>query len=304
MRAKLKLMSAMLTFGTVGIFVRHIPLPSSVIALVRGAVGTLFLLLVVTISGKRISREAVRRNFWVLAVSGVAIGINWILLFEAYRYTTVAVATLCYYLAPVFVILLSPIVLKEKLTKKKLFCVIGALSGMVLISGVLNGGIGGGTALKGILFGVGAGAFYACVILMNQFLKEISSFDSTIIQLSAAAGSLLPYVLLTESVSTLTLTGTAALFLLAVAVVHTGIGYCLYFSSLAELDGQTAAIYSYIDPVVAVLLSAFLLHESMDAWSVAGAVLILGSTLASEIKLRRNPRCFSNGFFGQEDEPS
>lgn len=288
MKAKLKLMSAMLTFGTVGIFVRQIPLPSSVIALVRGAVGMFFLLLAVTVSGKRISKEAVRRNLWVLVLSGVAIGINWILLFEAYRYTTVAVATLCYYLAPVFVILLSPIVLKEKLTKKKLFCVIGALSGMVLISGVLNGAGADGTSLRGILLGVGAGAFYAGVILMNQFLKDISAFDSTIMQLGAAAASLLPYVLLTEHISALTLTGTAALFLLAVAVVHTGIGYCLYFSSLAELDGQTAAIYSYIDPVVAVLLSAFLLHESMDIFSAAGAVLILGSTLASEIKMQRH----------------
>lgn len=286
--AKIKLILAMVIFGTIGIFVRYIPLPSPVIALVRGVVGTIFLLAAVRISGKTVSKEAVRRNLTLLILSGGAIGINWILLFEAYRYTTVATATLCYYLAPVFVILLSPVLLKERLTGRKLVCVAGALAGMVMISGVMQGQESGGRDFTGILLGMGAAVFYACVILLNKFLRGISSYDSTVVQLGASAAVILPYVLLTEQVSGLALTGPAVILLLAVGIIHTGIAYWLYFSSLPDLDGQTIAVFSYVDPAAAILLSALFLGETMDGWSFAGAALILGSTLINEWKGKRH----------------
>lgn len=285
--AKIKLILTMVIFGTIGLFVRYIPLSSPVIALVRGVVGTIFLLTAVRISGKNVSKEAVRRNLALLVLSGGAIGINWILLFEAYRFTTVSTATLCYYLAPVFVILLSPVVLKERLTGKKLLCVAGALAGMVMISDVMQGQEGG-RDFTGILLGMGAAVFYACVILLNKFLKGISSYDSTVVQLGASAVVILPYVLLTEQVSGPALTGTAVILLLAVGIIHTGIAYWLYFSSLPDLDGQTIAVFSYVDPAAAILLSALFLGETMDGWSFAGAALILGSALLNEWKGKKH----------------
>jgi len=281
--AKIKLITAMVTFGTIGIFVKYIPLPSSIIALGRGFVATLFLLLVMKLGKNPISKEAVKRNLVLLLVSGGLIGFNWILLFEAYNYTTVAVATLCYYLAPIFVIIASPFVLGEKLTAKKGLCVAAALLGMVLVSGVIQSGSAADFSLTGVAFGVGAGALYACIILMNKKLKDINSYDTTVMQLAAATIVLIPYCLLTVPVSSLS-AGPAALgLLLFVGIVHTGIAYVLYFGSMKDLKAQTVAIFSYIDPILAVLLSAFLLRESMDMLSVIGAVLILGSTFVSEM---------------------
>ena len=127
--AKLKLILAMLIFGTIGIFVRNIGLPSSLIAVCRGYVGMLFLALVLVLRWQKPDIKAIRRNFLMLVISGGLIGLNWIALFEAYNYTTVTTATLCYYLAPVFVTLASPFVLQEKLTGKKLLCVAVALFG-------------------------------------------------------------------------------------------------------------------------------------------------------------------------------
>ena len=278
---KVSVIASMAIFGTIGLFVRFIPMSSSIIACCRGLIGTVFLLLLCLLTGVKLSKSAIRKNLVLLLVCGAAIGFNWILLFEAYRYTTVATATVCYYLAPVFVILVAPLVGKGKLTPVRTVCALVALLGMIPLSGVLGGEIQGA---RGILCGVAAAALYASVVLMNQFLKDISAYERTVVQLFAAAVVLAPYVLLTEdltaafSVSTL-----ALLMLLFVGIVHTGIAYWLYFGGLAKVNVQTAAIFSYLDPVVAIFLSALVLKEEMGVWSVVGAVAILGATLVSEL---------------------
>ncbi len=276
--ALFKITFAMFIFGTIGIFVRHIPLPSGFIAFFRGIMGTVFLLAVMLISKKKLDFAAIKKNLWLLIISGVFIGINWILLFEAYRFTTVATATLCYYLSPVFVILASPLVLKEKLTVKKIICIICALIGIVLVSGVAENGIVGG---KGILLGCGAAVFYASVVLLNKRMKDIESYDMTVIQLFSAAVTILPYSLFTEDIAAQAFSPKAVIMLLIVGAVHTGLAYVLYFGSVKKLPAQTAAIFSYIDPVVAIILSALLLSEPLTVFGIIGALLILGSTFVA-----------------------
>ena len=284
-KAKLELIASMFIFGTIGIFVRHIPLPSSMIALVRGFVGAFFVLLFVYLKKSKLDKTAIKKNFVMLALSGAFIGINWILLFESYNYTTVATATLCYYMQPIFVILASPILLKEKLTVKKVVCVAVALIGMVFVSGVLQTGIPALSEAKGILYGLGAACFYATVVLMNKKITDISAYDKTIMQLGMGAIVLSPYVMLTQDfgAATVSMTPSLWLLLLFVGLVHTGVAYALYFDSMKDLKAQTLAIFSYIDPIVAIILSALLLKESMGLYGVIGAVLVLGSTFISEM---------------------
>ena len=286
MNATFKLTLSMIIFGTIGIFRRYIPLPSSLVAMTRGLTGMLFLLLVMVLRKRGMNRAAVRRKLGMLFLSGAAIGVNWILLFEAYNYTSVATATLCYYLAPMFVILASPLVVGERLTAKKLICVLAALMGMVFVSGVLEAG-GGSSDLKGVLLGLGAAVLYASVVLMNKQLGDVPAWDRTIVQLGSSAAVLLPYVLLTEDVGALSFTPATLALLMVVGIVHTGMAYAMYFGSLMQLKAQTAAILSYIDPVVAVLLSALLLKEHMSLLSGLGAVLVLGAAIVSELP---NPR--------------
>lgn len=281
---KLKLITAMCIFGTIGIFVRNIPLPSSIIAFARGLVGMLFLLAVVLIKKSPISIKDIKKNLLWLILSGAFLGMNWILLFEAYRFTSVATATLCYYLAPIIVILLSPLLLKEKLTLRKAVCTAVALAGMVCVSGVLQNGIPKMEELKGILFGLGAAVLYAGIMIINKKIQGISAYDKTIVQLGISAVVILPYCLLTEEVATLTFSGKVLFMLLLVGILHTGITYFLYFGAMGQLDAQTVAIISYMDPVVAVLISVFVLREGMDVGGLIGAVLILGAALASELE--------------------
>ena len=285
--SKLQLTASMLIFSSIGIFVKYIPMPSSIIACARGLIGMIFLLLVVLITKNKLSRENIKNNLLILLLSGAAIGFNWIFLFEAYNYTTVATATLTYYLAPFFVMLASPFLLKEKLTLKQFLCLIGAIIGMVFVSGVVKNGIPEADELKGILFGLGAAILYASVIILNKKLREISAYEKTVMQLGTAAVVVIPYIFLTEDISKLSFTPMTVVMLLITGIVHTGIAYALYFNSMKDLKAQTVAIFSYIDPAVAILLSAFILKEGMDIYGIIGAVLILGSAMLSEVQFRK-----------------
>ncbi|MGN0135325.1 EamA family transporter [Anaerotignum sp.] len=287
-KARMELIASMVIFGTIGIFVRYIPLPSSLIAVVRGFVGALFVLLFLFLKKSSPNGRAIQENFILLALSGIFIGINWILLFESYHYTTVATATLCYYMQPIFVLLASPFLLKETLTVRKVLCVAVALVGMVFVSGVIQTGIPSFSEARGILFGLGAALFYAAVVLMNQKITDISAYDKTFVQLGTGAVVLLPYVLLTQELGEVrsALTPFVLAMLLLVGIIHTGVAYILYFASMKDLKAQTIAIFSYIDPIVAILLSALLLKENMGIFGVVGAVLVLGSTFISELPER------------------
>lgn len=270
---------AMAIYGTVGIFVRHIPLPSATIAFFRGLLGLLFLLALMALTRKKVDIAAVRKNLPILLLSGIGLGSNWILLFEAYHYTTVATATICYYLAPVFLILASPL-LGEKLTVRKLLLSGIALVGMVFVSGVLQGGISGG---RGIVLACGAAVLYAFVVFLNKMIGPISAYDKTVVQLGTSAVVILPYCLFARGFDMAAMDGAAYLVLAVVGIIHTGLAYWLYFGSVKQIPSQTVAIYSYLDPVLAILLSAVLLGEPLGWQGVVGAVLILGSTLCSEL---------------------
>lgn len=282
-RAKRDLIFSVSVFGTIGIFVRWIGLPSSVIALVRGAVGAAFLLLLARFRHAPIDRAALRRRWQLLLLSAAMMSFNWITLFEAYRYTTVATATLCYYMAPIFVTLISPVLLKERLTARKLLCVFLALAGMVFVSGVPQSGLPGPSEAKGILLALCSAVLYAGVILINKYLAGVSAYDRTLLQLACAAAVMIPYILLTEDLSAMSVTPLGAVLLLIVAVFHTGWCYALYFGSMTVLSAQTVALFSYIDPIVAILLSALLLREPLGWSGILGAALVLGSTLVSEL---------------------
>lgn len=282
---KLKLSLSMLIFGTIGIFVKYIPLTSGMVAMTRGYMGAAFLLFVMLVSGKKVSFSVIKKNALLLVVSGAAIGINWIFLFEAYNYTSVAVATLCYYMEPVLLILLTPFVLKQKLSTKKILCVPIALVGMVLVSGVLSGKQQ--VSLVGVALGLCAAVFYTFVVLTNRFLKDISSYDSTLVQLFFAAVVITPYNLCLGVQSVGEFDVKAVIMLIVVGFLHTGLTYYLYFSSIKDLPSETVAIYSYIDPAFAILLSVFLLKEPMSVSGVVGAVLILGACMLSEVEFKK-----------------
>lgn len=282
MKAKVKIITAMLIFGSIGIFVKNTNLSSSEIAFLRGVIGSLFLLGSSFLVKQKISLQALKKNLLLLLFSGAALGFNWILLFQAYKYTTVSNATLSYYFAPVFVMILAPFVLKEKLTLVKGVSIVLAMIGLFLVVGTENSTSGSYNHPVGILYGLSAAVLYASVMLINKFIKNLSGFETTLVQLMVAAVVLLPYVLIKDDMSFSGMSFGTIILIFIMGIVHTGIAYFLYFTSFSDLKGQTIAVLSYIDPISAVVFAAIFLGENMSLIQGIGGILILGSTFLSE----------------------
>lgn len=282
-RARLALIASMCIFGTIGLLRRSLPVPSGFLAMLRGLLGALSLLALVHLRGGRLSGAAIRANLPRLLLSGILMGINWILLFEAYRFTTIAAATLCYYMAPAFTLAAAPLVLREKLTLRKLLCLAVALAGMIFVSGVTRAGFSGASEVRGVALALSAAVLYASIVLMNKKLHGIGALDRTIMQLGVAGLVLIPYVALTEDLSAVAFTPSVVALLLVAGLVHTGLSYALYFSSVDYLPAHTLALLSYLDPLVAVVLSAAVLREPMTLYDILGAALILCAAVAAEL---------------------
>ena len=301
MNAKLKITLSMTAFGTLALFVRHIPLTSAEVALFRAVIALVAILL-----GKAVYRAikkrplsapagrlspsrgrgrrgaGLRRDALLLFLSGAAMGFNWIFLFEAYKYTTVSVATLSYYFAPVIVTVACPILFRERMTARDVLCFIGSTAGLALV--INPAGLSGADPLKGVLFGLAAAALYAAVVLLNKGIARFSGIDRTVLQFGAAALVLLPYILLDGGFHFEGMNPAGWICLLAVGLIHSALAYVLYFSSLKSLPGHEAAILSYIDPLVAVLISLAVLREPVAPAQLLGGAMILAFTLGNELK--------------------
>ena len=284
---KILMTLAMFIFGTLAPFVRNIDVSSGELALYRAVLAAVLVGGFLLVTRQGISLASIKKELILLLLSGAAMGVNWILLFEAYKYTTVSVATLSYYFAPVIVMVVCPLIFKEKLTGKQILCFIMSTLGLILITGTAGGGR---KDLLGIAFGLGAATLYATVMLLNKFIKGVTGLHRTFIQFLSAIVVLVPYVMLSGGFSLGSLNGIGWSALLIIGLVHTGITYCMYFSALKELPGQEVAILSYIDPLVAVIVSVAWLNEKITVFQIIGGILILGFTLWSEVSFKKSSK--------------
>ena len=284
---------SMLIFGSVGVFRKYIDMPSGFVAMVRGFVGVAFLAVMMLILKKRPSFAAIKKNLSHLILSGIAIGANWILLFESFNYTTVATATLCYYMAPVFVLILSPILFRERIGGARLIAAGTAIIGMVLVSEVWSFGEGS-SDLVGILLALGAAILYASVTLINKKMGEIEPYDKTVMQLAVAAIVVLPYTFIFEDITVPQNIWLTAALLATIGIIHTGLAYALYFGSVKGVGAASIAVLSYLDPILSIILSAALLGERMTVFGAIGASLIIISTLFSELLPYFKEKFFKN----------
>lgn len=285
MDSKLKVIISMITFGTISIFVKGIDLPSSEIAFYRAVIAFLVLSVFIIFNRQYLQIDALKSNLLKLLISGMAIGFNWIFLFEAYNYTNVAIATLCYYFAPTLVIIASSIIFKEKLSLKQILCFFGSSLGLIFI--VSYNTINNSDDFKGVLFGVGAAFLYSAVILLNKSMKNIGGTSRTIFQFLAAIITLMPYVAMTTGFNVHSLNGVGLINLFILGAFHTGIIYVLYFSSISKLKGQEVAIFSYLDPLVAILISILWFKETITLTQLIGGIFILLFTFINEINLKK-----------------
>lgn len=281
-RSRLMLIAAMAVFGTLAPFVRNIPVSSAELSLYRAVLAAALIGIFLLLTGRKLPLMRLKKELLLLMCSGASMAANWILLFEAYKYTTVAIATLSYYFAPVLVTVASSILFREKLGKKQILCFIMSTLGLIIVTGITDLGSGNNNAV-GILFGLGAAVLYAVCILLNKAIKGVGGIERTFLQFLAAIAVMLPYVLVSGGISLGAMDGPGWMCLLVVGLIHTGITYCLYFTAVERIPGQEVAILSYIDPLVAVVIGVLVLGEPLTVPQLIGGTMILGFTLWNEL---------------------
>jgi RarD protein len=290
----LKLVIAMTIWGSIGVFVKNISLQSFEVAFLRATIASVFVGIIFLIKLKKEKKTNLntekkedkysKKNLLTLILSGIFMGLNWVLLFESYKYITVANATLTYYFAPVIVVFLSPIVLKEKFTYKSALSVIAAMFGLCLIlNSNTSDTIQGLNQTKGIIIALGAAALYAAIIILNKYIQDFSDYERTFIQLFSSALVLLPFVIYRGCLKINDIKSVVLIIILG--IVHTGVTYFLYFSAIKKLKAQTTALLSYIDPISSIFFSLIFLSESLSIWQVVGGSIILMSTLIGKSKI-------------------
>lgn len=290
--ARIKLVLAMALMGTIGIFTKNIPLQSHSIALLRAVFAAVTLGIYLLVTRPKLQLRAVAKDLTLLILSGACLGLNWTFLFEAYNHIPYSVATLCDYFTPVVVMVLAPIVFKEKLTLRQVGCFFAATVGLVLLIGV---GSGEPVKLHGVLIGLTGMLFYVPVMLINKALGHISSIWRTFLQFVTAAALLLLIAPMTGSADFSQMTAFGWCNAAIIGVVHTAVIYRICFSSLAKLPGQEGAILTYADPLVAMLVSVFVMHETITATQILGAVLLLGFTLLNELSAPHKGSLYKHG---------
>lgn len=279
-KLKLELVAAMLLFGSIGVFVKQISLPGAVIVQWRCLIGTVVLLALFLFRKEKIDWKAVRGSLPALLAAGVALAGSWTALFEAYQYTTVGMATMLYYCAPIAVFFLSAIIFQEKPGSRQFAGILAAAVGMAVINIT---GFRGGLSMRGLACGMFSALMYAMLMISSRFVRNVPGLVSTWIQL-VIAGILMSLYTLAATGSVIQLPSAADVpFILLVGIVHTGIGCGLYFTAIQRLEGQTVSILSYIDPASALVFAFLFLHETLPLFQAAGALLIFGGAFFSQL---------------------
>ncbi len=291
MSSIIKIILAMSIWGSIGVFVKNISLESFEIAFLRAIIASIVVggLHLFNKSKSNESSEIInKKSKYLLILSGILIGFNWVLLFKSYEYTTVSNATLSYYFAPIIVVILSPIFLKEKFTLRIVYSSIAAILGLILII-KFDDSVGlniNYNHIKGILMGLSAAFLYATVMMLNRYIQEYSDYERTFIQLFSAALVLLPFIIFRNNL--IINDGKTLILILILGILHTGFAYCIYFSAIKGISSQLTALLSYIDPVSSIILSAIFLGEGFSIYKILGGIIILLSTYMAQKKNKEN----------------
>lgn len=293
MKFYLMFVAAMLIFGSNGVFASMLEMSGAQLVLLRTLIGGAVLLIIILISRSRTPKEVLLREKWRLLFAGVCLGANWALLFEAYNLMNVSLATLTYYTAPVLVLVLAPLVLKERQNGLAYLGMAVVIVGMLLVVGTDFGE--GGVSATGLIVGLGSAVFYAMLMLVNKQITGVSGLNLTFIEIVIAAVILLPYVFATSGGVPLPTDARGIFALLFLCTVNTGFACWLYFSSMNRLPAKAVALMGYFDPVSALIFSAVFLDEMLSGVQLAGAVLVLAGALVGQFRPRRFTKTDSQG---------
>ena len=277
--AVLRYLFALTLYGTIGLFLHFVSYSSEFVVLCRGLFGSLFIYLVLLFRKEKIDKEAVRKNLFMLALSGIALGLNWVFLFAGYRYG-IAISSLCNYMAPIIVVVITSLFYKERINVKQILCIVMAFAGMLLMLGIFEGN--SSVDMRCVLYGSLAAVGFVILVLINRRIRDIPQLEKTLIQLLFSMLAVLPYVYFNNGFPKV-FDLRSALLVLVLGFLHTGVAYIFYFSSIDTLPAQSIAVLGYLEPVMNLLIGALILHEKIGISGILGALLIILASIGNEV---------------------
>ncbi len=278
-KAFIKYISALLLFGLNGIVASHIPMNSYEIVFLRTLIGCILLIALFLIGKGKFHIKEYKKDTLFIVLSGVAMGTSWMFLYEAYQQIGVSLSSLLYYCGPVIVMILSPLIFREKLTAPKLFGFATVLVGIFLVNGNATQS---SSNPWGLFCGAMSAVMYFFMVTLNKQSKNISGMENSVIQLVVSFLTVAVFMGIKQGF-VLDVPVSAWGWILVLGIVNTGIGCYLYFSPLAKLPVQTVAVCGYLEPLSAVVFAALLLGEKMTVIQIVGAVCIIGGAMIGEL---------------------
>ena len=279
----LKYIFALLLFGSNGIVASLIHLSSYEIVLLRTLIGSLLLIAIFFIAREKLTFYKYKTQSVFLAISGIAMGTSWIFLYEAYDEIGVSLASLAYYCGPVIVMILSPLLFREKLTKIKVCSFLVVLFGIFLVNGTA---FENGVSVWGLACGLLSAVCYSLMVMFNKKAKDITGLENSMLQLFMAFITVAIFVGIKQGYR-MEIDTQSIIPILVLGLLNTGIGCYFYFSSIGKLPVQTVAICGYLEPLSAVVFSVIFLKETMLPIQIIGAVLIIGGAMLGEYRKRQ-----------------
>ena len=277
-KSLIKFLCSLLLFGMNGVVASNIAMTSYEIVLLRTMIGSVLLIVLFLLGKGRLHVRQYPKDALFIALSGVAMGMGWVFLYEAYQQIGVSLASLLYYCGPVIVMALSPLVFKERLTAPRVVGFAIVVVGVVLV----NGNASGELNVWGLFCGAMSAVMLALIIMLNKQSKSITGMENSVIQLTVSFLTAAIVVGVRQGFQ-LDVPAEAWPWVLILGLVNTGIGCYLYFSSIGRLSVQTVAVCGYLEPLSAVVSAALLLGESMTALQIIGAACIIGGAMISEL---------------------
>lgn len=277
--AYIKYIAALILFGSNGVVASHIALGSAEIIFYRAGIGSLFLIAVFLLSRKKSAFLRGGKESLYVAFSGAAMGASWTFLFEAYLHVGVSVATLLYYIGPVFVMIAARFVFKEQLTVVKILSLLTVIAGMLCVNGV---DVFGGGSSVGLFYGLGAALGYTIMVVCSKKAPSITGVENSMWQMIFAFIVVAVFVIATNP-QFYVVPAESIPAIIFLGLVNGGLACYLYFSSLSKLSAQTISVCGYLEPLSALIFSAAFLGERLSAIQIVGAVLILGGAAFGEL---------------------
>lgn len=275
----LKYVGSLLLFGSNGIVASAIETDPTPIVYWRTLLGSILLCTIFITKGQHITVHQYPKDTAYMLLSGIATGMSWVFLYESYHITGVGISTVIYYIGPVAIMLLSPLIFKERLSIAKIICLAIVFAGALLLNNTPGET---GTNSTGLACAFMSAVCHALMVIFNKKASRTKGLENPVLQVSISFITVAIFLFATEG-SLPIFPMQSALPLMILGLVNTGIGCYLYFSSIGNLRAQSIVMMGYLEPLSALALASLLLGEPINLIQTAGCTMVISGALLAEM---------------------